>query len=148
MSFLDYFTGGNSKVAARSTFEIYKDGLSMYGNPEAAYRYTFIFRYNTIVKYAKTKREYAVVDLFRFNALKNCTDITIANLTALTPLESLQYYDTHNDFSDKVGKYLRDFGMPEKFISQDNSNLTDQLSDYIDGASKIPADIFDKLIKF
>jgi hypothetical protein len=147
MAFLDYFTGGNTKVASRSTSDIYKEGLSLYGGNDEAYRYTFIFRYNTIVKYAKSMREYRVIDLFKSNEIINCTDITIANLTALTPLESLQYYDTHNDFGKKVEKHLRDFDVPEKFISLNNTNLTSHILEYMDGITRIPSHIHDKLIK-
>ena len=45
MGILDFFMGGNSRVAAKSTVDIFNDGISMYGDLDLAYRYTYILAY-------------------------------------------------------------------------------------------------------
>ena len=42
MGILDFLIGGNSRVAANSTIDIFNDGISMFKDLERAYRYTYI----------------------------------------------------------------------------------------------------------
>jgi hypothetical protein len=130
-SISDYFKGGNPLVAAKSTVEIFSEGLSMFGTYERAYRYTYIFRNNTITRYAKHPRDFFVSKLFKEGAMINCTYITVANLNTGAAPRYVQFFDTFDDFSHEIAQHLRNNGIPEEYVSGDNSACIAHIADFL-----------------
>jgi hypothetical protein len=147
MGILDFLTGGNPKVAAKSTIDIFNDELSYYGDLESAYRYTYIFRFNTIVKYVKHNRDYYVVDLFRQGKIINCTYITVANLNTGAAPNEVFFEQTYTDFHKGISENLRKFGMPEKYIAGDNKDSVTHMLKYLKGNERVPSEMYDSLVE-
>ena len=127
MSFFDFFTGGNSKVAARSTMNIFDDAISKYGNIGDAYKFTYMFRYTTIKKNSKYLRDMHVINLFMNGEIRNFTDITVANLNTGAAPRNIYFEQTYVDFQNNISKHLRKFGLPEQLVTGDNTKIIEEL---------------------
>lgn len=146
MGFFDFLSGGNSKVAARSTLNVFNDGISMFSSEENAYKYLYIFRYNTISKYIKNKRDEHAASLFRDGKILNCTDITVANLNTGAAPSNIYFEQTHQSFHEGISKHLRSFGMQERYITGNNNNLVLGIISYLRENNIVPSNEFKRLI--
>jgi len=142
----DFFKGGNPLLAAKSTVEIFSEGVSMFGSYDRAYRYTYIFRNNTITKYAKHQRDFLVSKLFQEGAMVNCTYITVANLNTGAAPQNIQFYETFSDFSEEIARHLRKYGIPEKYVSGDNSTCIAHIAHFLCQQPIVPPEMRDALI--
>ena len=146
MGIFDFFIGGNAKVAAKSTMDIFNDGISTYSDPQSAYRYTYIFRSNTIAKYLKYERDVYVANLFRHGNILNCTRITVANLNTGAAPRNIYFEQTYNDFHRTISEHLRKFDMPEEFITGDNKKLVVNILEYLEKNEIVPPAMYDSLV--
>lgn len=117
MGFFDFLTGGNSKVAAKTTASVFNYGLELYGNEEEAFVYTYINRCETIAKYIKCSRDEGVVHLLCGGYLSNLTQLAIASLATGAAPKWVPYDQTYEDFHESVSKHLIKFGMPEEYVN-------------------------------
>ena len=148
MGILDFFMGGNSRVAAKSTVDIFNDGISMYGDLDLAYRYTYIFRSNTIAKHIQHQRDVYVANLFRQGDIANLTHITIANLNTGAAPSGVYFEQTYHDFHQGVSKDLRKFGVPEKYITGQNTDSVIHILNYLAENEIVPSEMYDCLVNF
>ena len=146
MSIIDFFLGGNTRVAAKSTVDIFNDGMSTYSDPICAYRYTFIFRFNTIARHANCPRDFRCIELFCGGRIINCTHITVANLNTGAAPQNTRFEDTYADFSESITKHLQRFGLPKEMIFGNNSNYVSHMLSHMTTGERIPSELQDKLI--
>jgi hypothetical protein len=146
MGILDFFIGGNPLVAAKSTIDIFFEGLNLYGSYERAYRYTYIFRNNTITKYIKYPRDVLVAQMFQDGSILNCTDITVANLHTGAAPQNHPYSWTYDDFNKKISGYLRKGNIPERYVSGDNFSCIAHIADFLSTIPIVLPEIREDLI--
>lgn len=147
MGIIDFFIGGNTRVSAKSTVDIFNEGVSMYGDFDHAYRYTYIFRLSTIARYIKHERDEYVVTLFRRGDILNCTYITAANLNTGAAPKDIYFPQTYQDFHEGISENLRKFNMPEKYISGDNYDCVVHILKYLQENLYVPPNMYDRLVK-
>jgi hypothetical protein len=146
MGIFDFFRGGNPLVAAKSTVKIFNEGLSTFGSYDRAFRYTYIFRNNTITRWAKHQRDLRVSEMFKEGAILNCTYITIAELNTGAAPKHVLFHETYDDFSGKISSYLRQEGIPEKYVSRNNRKCIAHIAAVLSEVNIIPPNLRDVLI--
>jgi len=147
MGFLDFLIGGNIRIAAKSTAGLFAEGQRLYGSNESAYRHTYIFRNNTITRWAKRPKNLYVAELFRSGGILNCTYITIASLNTDAAPAHVYFEETFDSFNKEVANYLREYGVPEKYVSGDNRGCTAHISEFLMKQNIVPQGVWKTLVE-
>lgn len=131
LGILDYFIGGNPLISAKSTVKIFFEGKNIFGSLEKAYRYLYIFRNNTITKHLRCDRDILVSEMFQSGEMINCTYITIANLNTGAAPKNTLFEETYFQFHDEISNYLREYGIPEQYVSGNNRDCIEHIANYL-----------------
>lgn len=118
-SFGDFLTSGNIKVAAnRITSSFSKTS------------YNYVLTYNEIteeiISNAKSAKNSYYIEILNDNKIKNLGELTCLYLNTFIGPKNTSFRQTTHDFREEVRRYLKNEGIPEKYISGDNTDLTEQ----------------------
>ncbi len=120
MSFFNFITGGTPKVMAKQIADLHN---ITNGN------YLFVFE-STLNDIINNHRNYNhdFIFLFKENLLKNYTDLIAIKLNALAAPKGISYRETRESLETAIQKHLRNFRLPEEYITGNNYELSAPLS--------------------
>jgi hypothetical protein len=116
---INYITGGNEKVSAYRLADLHHAS----GGDYRAVVSTIFF---SICQ--QRPKNSGFVDYFRGNGISNYCDLAGAQLNALAAPRGTPLLLTIMQCRDELAKHLRARGIPEQFISGDNTALTKELA--------------------
>ena len=117
---LAYLSGGNIKVAAVSIAD-----LHFYC--KGSYLDAFTIRMESLIgqslakKNAKTEILQVMVQK---NLFQNYVDLAVLDLSIGAAPDYVLYYETHDDFSGDIARYLKQKNIPNQYITEDNTQAT------------------------
>lgn len=115
---VDFFTGGNIKVAANRI-------ASSYTAAAPNYPLTFNTVTMEMASNAINAKNSHYIQLVIDNKIKNLGELTCLFLNTFIAPKNTPFRHTTGDFEEEVRRYLKNKGIPEKYISGDNTHLTE-----------------------
>ena len=127
--FLSFLTGGNIKVVANRIADNFLDASRNY--PLAYNKITMDMAAN-----ARNSKNSHYIQLVIDNKIKNFGELACLFLNTFIAPKNTPFRHTTGDFEEEVQRYLKNKGVPEKYISGDNTHLTDQNINFFPDLSK------------
>lgn len=124
MSFWDWLTGGNAKVAVRELVNLHKRCGGDYADVMATAMVALIA---STSKGVITRKNMIILDCIFSKLIRNYVDLAVLFLYSYAAPDSQNYDDTYTDFSGKIRSWLLDSGIPITFIDDDNREYTDTI---------------------
>lgn len=125
MSFFDYITGGNAKVAANSLANIHYMCDCDYVN-------TYTALLDLILKMAiqnMDSKTRITLEMVRNNEFQNYTDLAVLNLNLNAAPASATFLDTYTGFNRDIAKYLIKRNITMQLVAGDNRHLTKSIAE-------------------
>jgi hypothetical protein len=113
----DFLTGGNIKVAANAVADLY-------ASSNGDYLKTFEYKCLSLMGQMSQARNDTLGYLLSINGIRNLSELVVAELNTFAAPAGTPFEHTKEDFLGKVQSVLRVRGIPEKYVSGDNTHLT------------------------
>lgn len=128
MSFWDWLTGGNAKVAAHELVQLHKRCGGDYANVMTLAMTALIV---STSKGTIKRKDVIILDCVFSRLIRNYVDLAVLLLYSNAAPDSQNYDDTYTEFSGKIRSFLFEYGIPKAFIDDDNRKYTDSIVEKI-----------------